>query len=1151
MTVLLTCTLNASSQSDDYSMQFNRSAVPSGTSSFQNTGASVSPSLYTGGLTLSLPIYTLKGSDLQIPISIAYTAANGVRPSDPNTVVGMDWTLMAGGSISRTVRGLPDESAYGYIGTHLEGVAVVNDFNSPNTTATLNFNSHYRSGQPPLDGEPDLFNLSTPYFSVQFTLDQNGQPVFSGGSTGLKINHQLYDNTLVAEQTGFTVIDPQGTQYIFGMQPGGRELTTTTFFGTSMQYVSTWYLEKIITLNSKDVVNFTYQMGQDETIYTYECNKQYTSAFASAGFPNNPPTGSSGVQALGSTIATIAYNGPLFVKTITTKLGEADFTYTPISDPYNQCNPPLLTAITIKELDPISNANSTVLQTYNFSYSEVYDAVVPPSPPPLVLNALYWIYYRRTLNTITVTGNTSATSAPLTLYSLKYYQGQELASRATPQYCDYWGYQNNVNKIFVDIDNDDQYYFTNPDGTRQPASFVPTGSTQPVPMAANFALQELDQLGGSKTVFNYQQNDYYNGSANVAAGGTRVSSIVRTLPTGESLTTSYSYNDAGGHSTGQLWSDLYRHVLLYTTNLCCNVTTDAVSTSPYGISDDMGVMLGYSSVKVTEPNGGYTISNFSNFSDYPDIIPTQSFFGFLNYSAAYQFSVSEQLSSFSYKRGRLLSNAIYKANGDMISQDVNTYGTVDPGSPPPVIKAIGIQEMTWFITTAVYAGVNIYHSNIEDWRLQQTVHKDYDQQNPLQSLQTTTVYAYAADNRQVHSISTTDSKGQSYVKTFYYANDAGIPMVTSSEQTAINGLVAANAVGVVIHQTENRNGTIRQLHNSFTSVPVNTIAGIYLTSSSTYAASTLIRQQQFSYDASSSQLTTFSDAGGKPTAISYAYNLSYPVVSVVNAVNTQTLVNQIVPNQGQLSMMANNNAFQQQLFTTYAPGTITVALPVFFESGAYCSFFITLTGATSGTVDGSICSRSDGGTCNDPISIDFTNRPADTYTINVSPDMNIESTNDPISVSYTYNGIYASPTGYNEYFFEGFEENTASTAGTAHSGNRYWNGGYGVSFTPPNSRSYQVQWWSLSGGKWVFHQQAYTQGMLLSGPVDDVRVFPSDALMTTFTYNPLVGKTSETDPAGRTTTYEYDGLGRIAYVRDQDGNILKQYDYQYQVGLQQ
>jgi YD repeat-containing protein len=53
------------------------------------------------------------------------------------------------------------------------------------------------------------------------------------------------------------------------------------------------------------------------------------------------------------------------------------------------------------------------------------------------------------------------------------------------------------------------------------------------------------------------------------------------------------------------------------------------------------------------------------------------------------------------------------------------------------------------------------------------------------------------------------------------------------------------------------------------------------------------------------------------------------------------------------------------------------------------------------------------------------------------------------------------------------------------------------------------------------------------------------AQVSTFTYQPLVGMTSQTDPSGRAMTYEYDALGRLLRVRDEQGRVLSEQEYHY------
>jgi YD repeat-containing protein len=87
---------------------------------------------------------------------------------------------------------------------------------------------------------------------------------------------------------------------------------------------------------------------------------------------------------------------------------------------------------------------------------------------------------------------------------------------------------------------------------------------------------------------------------------------------------------------------------------------------------------------------------------------------------------------------------------------------------------------------------------------------------------------------------------------------------------------------------------------------------------------------------------------------------------------------------------------------------------------------------------------------------------------------------------------------------------------------------------------------------WTYYETTFTlsldnSSITLSGTanLDELRLYPFDAVMTTATYDPLVGKTSETDANHVTTFYEYDAFHRLKRVKDQYGNIIKQLVYHY------
>lgn len=55
----------------------------------------------------------------------------------------------------------------------------------------------------------------------------------------------------------------------------------------------------------------------------------------------------------------------------------------------------------------------------------------------------------------------------------------------------------------------------------------------------------------------------------------------------------------------------------------------------------------------------------------------------------------------------------------------------------------------------------------------------------------------------------------------------------------------------------------------------------------------------------------------------------------------------------------------------------------------------------------------------------------------------------------------------------------------------------------------------------------------------------SGAMVTTYTYDPLVGVTSITDPKGQTTSYEYDPFNRLEFIKDDTNDLLEEYQYHY------
>jgi len=135
-----------------------------------------------------------------------------------------------------------------------------------------------------------------------------------------------------------------------------------------------------------------------------------------------------------------------------------------------------------------------------------------------------------------------------------------------------------------------------------------------------------------------------------------------------------------------------------------------------------------------------------------------------------------------------------------------------------------------------------------------------------------------------------------------------------------------------------------------------------------------------------------------------------------------------------------------------------------------------------------------------------------------------------------------------ESFLQNFEEGWALAASISpHTGHNYYPGDFLVTFSRPNQKSYVIEYWFYDNGQWHHKQSDYTVSVTLTdgSAIDDVRIYPKDAMMKSFTYDPLGEITSTISESGHTKVYEYDTFSRLIRVRNDRNEIEKQYTYNY------
>jgi hypothetical protein len=210
-------------------------------------------SQYTGTPNISIPLYEIKEGDISVPISMNYHAS-GIKVNEVASWVGLGWTLSAGGMITRSVRGKPDEDSYFLSPTIARPIP--NLSSSPLYDHVLNDFDYLESVlEGRIDTQPDIFYFNFLGRAGKFIFDQNGNA-----------HSEEYQKMKIIRKSAysFEITTEDGIVYTFGkyryrVEAYAIDNSSTNFSGPDMFYISTWHLCEIISPNEDEIVTFNYK----------------------------------------------------------------------------------------------------------------------------------------------------------------------------------------------------------------------------------------------------------------------------------------------------------------------------------------------------------------------------------------------------------------------------------------------------------------------------------------------------------------------------------------------------------------------------------------------------------------------------------------------------------------------------------------------------------------------------------------------------------------------------------------------------------------------------------------------------------------------------------------------------------------------------
>lgn len=234
---------------------------------------------YNGLLDLDIPLFGYKDTAFELDMSIKYIS-DGFKPGRRPSMVGNNWILNVGGSITRNVKGNPDDVRQ----EHKNGLlAAIRDgnFKQYSKEDLLNLNIPHATKnrlypEPEYDMAPDIFDFNFGRHKGRFIIDNAGNAkCISGGGYRIDLSGmtvQDYSKTNALKRSVITITTPDGYLYTFGEDTSSLEYSVPNNPGKLRSrpvQITSWYLSSIRDETRKHLLTFSYQSRLQKNKYHF------------------------------------------------------------------------------------------------------------------------------------------------------------------------------------------------------------------------------------------------------------------------------------------------------------------------------------------------------------------------------------------------------------------------------------------------------------------------------------------------------------------------------------------------------------------------------------------------------------------------------------------------------------------------------------------------------------------------------------------------------------------------------------------------------------------------------------------------------------------------------------------------------------------